>query len=378
MRVPARYAVHAAVLAVALAVAFQNVQGASASAAVKEANRLARFFELPDQGLITENVETLHLGTGGNEYASADIDVPKLALATDELETLSLVVSEEQPPTVTATAALAKPSIARTELADRPREEIVYHTVQPGQTISTIAEEYGLNIRTVLNANDLGETSIIKPGATLKILPLNGILHIVREGDTLESIAKKYTASVDKIADFNNIKGGAIKEGQQVIVPGGRRPAPAPKPTTTKIASNTGSSGGAFGPVSESGGDTSTLGSMVWPTTCRNVTQYRSYYHTGIDIACSDGAAIYAADGGTVSFTGWNGGYGYQVKIRQDDGTETAYAHIRPGGILVRNGQRVGRGQQIAEMGTTGYSTGYHVHFEVIVGGGFANPLDYL
>jgi murein DD-endopeptidase MepM/ murein hydrolase activator NlpD len=130
--------------------------------------------------------------------------------------------------------------------------------------------------------------------------------------------------------------------------------------------------------VTESGGDTSTLGSMVWPTTCRNVTQYRSYYHTGIDIACSDGAAIYAADGGTVSFTGWNGGYGYQIKVRQDDGTETAYAHIRPGGILVRNGQRVGRGQPIAEMGTTGYSTGYHVHFEVIVGGGFANPLDYM
>ena len=178
MRVPARYAVHGAVLVVALAVAFQNIQGASAQTAIKEANRLSRFFALPDQGLITENIETLHLGKGGGEYTAADIDVPKLALATNELETLSLVAAEEQAPTITATTALAKPSIARTELADRPREEIIYYTVKSGETVSTIAEEFGLNIRSVLNANDLGEKSIIKPGATLKILPVNGVLHI--------------------------------------------------------------------------------------------------------------------------------------------------------------------------------------------------------
>lgn len=378
MRVPARYAVHATVLVVALAVAFQNVQGASAQTATKEADRLARFVELPDQGLITEKALQQPTATGG-AYTSARLDVPKLALATDDLSAISLTVTDDLPPSVTDTTALTKPSISRTELADRPRQEIVFHTIKTGETISTIADEYGLSIRTVLNANDLGESSLIKPGAQLKILPVNGILHVVRNGDTLASIAKKYGASQDKIASFNNIKGGVIKAGQKVIVPGGRKPAP-PAPTRSfgsKLAF-AGSSGGAFGPQSESSGDTSTLGSMVWPNACRNITQYRTAYHTGIDIACPAGSTIVAADGGAVFFASWDGAYGYHVRIRHDNGLVTAYAHIQEGGILVRVGQRVARGQAIAHEGTTGNSTGPHLHFEVIRGGGFMNPLDYL
>lgn len=377
MRVPARYAVHAVLLVVASAVAYQNVTSTSLEAAFKSSDRLARFFDFSNEEEITEGLETLPKSTGGNGYLQAGIELPSLALAAEELEAGGLI-SNERDLSLTDSDALAKPSISLTTIAERPREEIIKYTVQPGDTISTIAEEFGLTTATVLAENNLGDTSVIKPDAQISILPVDGITHIVKDGDTLQAIAKKYQASLDKIVSFNKLPNAeSIKEGQKLIVPGGRRPAPpAPKPSTSsgvRIASNTGS---GFGPQTASGDGQST-GSLQWPIGCRTITQYFGW-HTGLDIACSFGTPLYAADGGTVQFAGWNGGYGYSVVVKHGGCLSTRYAHIKEGGIAVRVGQAVSQGQIVGYEGSTGFSTGPHIHFEVMCNGAFQNPLNYL
>ena len=128
---------------------------------------------------------------------------------------------------------------------------------------------------------------------------------------------------------------------------------------------------------------TASSGTYSWPIYGR-VTSYfggryifGSYsYHSGIDISASHGAAICAADGGTVTFSGWKGSYGKLVIITHDNGTKTYYAHNSS--LLVSAGQKVYKGQQIAKAGSTGRSTGTHCHFEVRVNGSAVNPLSYL
>lgn len=128
---------------------------------------------------------------------------------------------------------------------------------------------------------------------------------------------------------------------------------------------------------------TASTGSYSWPIRGR-ITSYfggrnifGSYsYHSGIDISASYGAAIKAADGGTVTFAGYKGSYGYLVIITHDNGTQTYYGHNSS--LLVSAGQKVYKGQQIAKAGSTGRSTGTHCHFEVRVNGTSVNPLSYL
>lgn len=103
-----------------------------------------------------------------------------------------------------------------------------------------------------------------------------------------------------------------------------------------------------------------------------------SSMHGGVDLAPGCGAPIFAAAGGTVEYAGWNGGYGYYVSVDHGDGTSTAYGHIASGGIAVRPGQGVGPGQLIAKVGTTGTSTGCHLHFEVRRGGSTTDPVAFL
>lgn len=375
MRVPARYIVHAVVLIVAVAVAFQNAQGASVQSLIKESDRLARYFELPTQNLITEKAEEIAIETSDEgSYYAANLDIPRLALASGDSEIIALASSTSEI-AVTSVTALAKPAMSQTALADHPRQAIISYAIQSGDTISTIAEEFGLSVQTLLWANKLSETSTIKPGANLKILPTNGVVHTVADGDTLESIAKKYQASLSKISDFNNIQGDVIKEGQELIIPGGRQPAPpkpAPAPSNQIAVANSGSS---FGSVSQSSGDTGSLGSLVWPSACSYISQYRTAYHTGIDIACPHGSGIFAADGGTVISAGWEGCYGNSIVVNHG-WAKTRYGHLSS--INVRVGQSVSQGQRIADEGTTGCSSGPHNHFEVMVGGVYQNPLSYL
>ena len=103
-----------------------------------------------------------------------------------------------------------------------------------------------------------------------------------------------------------------------------------------------------------------------------------STYHAGVDLAAGFNAPIYAAHAGTVTYAGWFGGYGNYISINHGDGSSTAYGHIVNGGILVHSGQQVAAGQQIARVGSTGNSTGPHLHFEVRINGSAINPVPFM
>lgn len=262
----------------------------------------------------------------------------------------------------------------RTNISQKPRSEIIEYEVKSGDTLSGIAIKFDISTDTVKWANNLDDVHSIKPGEKLKILPVSGVAHTVKSGDTLESVAKKYSAEQQPILDFpfNDVPDDLkLKIGQVLIIPDGRPPqAPAaPKLRPAPQYLNQGPTSPAF---NAPGG-----GSFVWPTR-GSLTQYFSWYHPGLDIANSSAPVITSADGGSVVVAGWpdNYGFGNRVVIDHGNGYRTTYAHMS--NIYVTVGQKVSRGQAIGQMGSTGRSTGTHLHFEIRYKGIAVNPLAIL
>ncbi len=274
--------------------------------------------------------------------------------------------------TTAANAALVKPGLAQTTTGDRPRESVIYYQVEPGDTVSTIAEKFNVSTNTILWENKLGPKDYIKPGDKLTILPLSGVSHQVASGETLEKIASKYEANLDEIMDYNQLAdSSAIQEDQILIIPGGIEPAP--KPTIQPSSSS--SSGFALFNIPPPS-SASTSATLLWPTTSRKISQYYKWGHLAIDIAGNYSSPVYAADSGRVEAVGWGTGYGNRIIINHGNGIKTLYAHHSK--MFVSTGDYVERGQTIGMIGCTGWCTGPHVHFEVIVNGSKANPLNYL
>ncbi len=269
--------------------------------------------------------------------------------------------------------AVANAADTHTNVSQKPRSEVIEYEVKGGDTLSSIADKFGVSTDTIKWANDLTDIHSIKPGQKLKILPLSGVAHTVKSGDTLQSVAKKYAANDQAILDFpfNDIPDDfSLKVGQVLIVPDGTPPevkAPAkPKPQPSFLAQ--GSSSPAF---NAPGG-----ASFSWPTQ-GILTQYFSWYHPGDDIANRSQPPVSAADGGTVTYAGWDStGYGNRVDINHGNGYVTRYAHLS--NIYIVYGQTVSRGQVIGQMGSTGRSTGPHLHFEIHYNGLPVNPLSIL
>ncbi len=115
---------------------------------------------------------------------------------------------------------------------------------------------------------------------------------------------------------------------------------------------------------------------MIWPTDLRTITQYYGWRHTGLDVDCHFTHHNYAADDGYVQFAGWKGGYGLTVEINHGNGIVTRYGHHAS--LAVADGQQISQGTPLGVCGTTGRSTGTHLHFEVIRNGKFVNPLEYI
>lgn len=251
--------------------------------------------------------------------------------------------------------------------------EISVHTVRPCtpercETLSHIAEMYGVSINTILWANDIKDPKSIQAGDTLVILPITGVRHVVKSGETLESIAKKYGAEnteevegiVGDILSYNRLVSRTdITVGDTVVVPGGviRQ---APQPSVTKKGST---------PTRTTG--SSSAAGFIHPVPSAIRTQGIHGYN-GVDLAAAVGTAIRASASGEVIVSkngGWNGGYGTYVVIKHANGTQTLYAHNSSNVVGV--GARVGAGETIGYVGSTGRSTGAHVHFEVR---GASNP----
>lgn len=261
-------------------------------------------------------------------------------------------------------ARLAQP---RTNIPWRPRLNVITYTVQPGDTVEAIAVTFTLSPTTIMWANPAIEDApdLLRLGQEVIILPIDGVYHKVVEGDTLEAIAEKYEAESEAIAScqYNNLTSPhySIDEGAWLIVPEGEKPY-VPKVVTSYAGS-----------VPEGARGT---GRFQWPVLGR-ITQGYWYGHRAIDIGAPTGSAILAADGGFVSFAGWTDvGYGYLVVIDHANGFVTYYAHQSK--IYVYVGQPVERGQVIGAVGSTGWSTGPHLHFEVRYYGTQQNPRAYL
>ncbi len=260
--------------------------------------------------------------------------------------------------------------------------EIITHEVQEGETLSSIAERYNLQVSTILWENDLKENAAIKPGQEVRILPVDGVRHKVARGETIYSIAKKYKLSEDDAEQANsgaqaivdypfnvflNDESFALATGQELIIPGGIKPSAAGSSTIAAISRYE---------QTPSAGAVSPTGQYVWPASGR-VTQGFYPYHRAVDIANRAGGPILAADAGTVVTVGWNaGGYGNHIVIDHGNGSRTLYAHLSV--MQVQLGQTVSRGSVIGQMGNTGRSTGTHLHFEIRTGEVLLNPLALL
>jgi len=259
-----------------------------------------------------------------------------------------------------------------TDVSQKPRSETEDYKVESGDTLSSIAQKKGISTETIRWANGL-TLDDIKPGQVLKILPVSGVSHKVSAGDTLESVAKKYSAQAQAIMDFpfNDVPDDfKLKIGQLLIVPDGSPPEvklPKAKPQPQYLAQGPNSPAfqAPFG------------AQFIWPAGGQ-LSQYYAWYHPGIDIANNSAPGIAASDGGVVVVAGWPDGQGYgnRVLIDHGNGYSSLYAHLS--NIYVSIGATVSRGQLIGQMGSTGRSTGIHLHLEIHYKGVPVNPLAIL
>lgn len=225
--------------------------------------------------------------------------------------------------------------------------QISVYIVRKGDTVSSVAEMFGVSANTIVWANDL-KSKVLREGQELVILPISGVRHTVRSGDTLQSLATKYKADLDDILTYNGLTATSkLAVGDVVIIPDG-----VISTTQTAITNQTGqvkvSSGYFIRPIS--GGRKS-----------QGIHGYN-----GVDIAAQTGTPIMAAAGGVVIIAktaGYNGGYGLYVAIKHSNGTQTVYAHMSRVNVSV--GQYVEQGQVIGAVGNSGRSTGPHIHFEI-------------
>ncbi len=264
---------------------------------------------------------------------------------------------------VASQARIARQVQVHTAIPDRPRLEVVTYTVQPGDTAEKIAAHFDLQPTTLLWSNPEMEKKpdLLTVGQVLTILPIDGAYHTVEYSDTLESVAESYKVDHEAIASctFNEIPAdGELVPGLKLIVPGGTKPYKTQEVTAYE------------GPVPDA---IQVRGYFSWPA-AGVLTQGYWYGHRAIDIGAPLGTAIRTADGGFVSFAGWTDiGYGYLVVVNHQNGYQTYYAHLS--NIFVQEGEVVQSAQVVGAMGSTGNSTGPHLHFEIRYNGFPTNPL---
>jgi murein DD-endopeptidase MepM/ murein hydrolase activator NlpD len=261
---------------------------------------------------------------------------------------------------------LSRAAVPITIIPERPREDVVEYTVVAGDTLYGIAKKFKLNAETIMFSNGLEKNpDLLRLGQKLVILPQDGILHTVAAKETLEKIAKDYKVTADAILNYPLNKfdtaNPQIAVGQRIIVPGAKKEIP-------QVAT-------VYRGSAPKGAKTGT-GRMIWPAS-GSLTQGYKPLHRALDLARGVGTPIKAADNGYVVVAGWsNVGYGNYIVVDHGNGIQTLYAHLSR--VFVRPGDVVTRGAVIGNMGSTGNSTGPHLHFEVIKRGVRVNPRSFL
>jgi murein DD-endopeptidase MepM/ murein hydrolase activator NlpD len=275
--------------------------------------------------------------------------------------------------------------VLHTTFPERPRLHVITYIVQPGDNIFNIAARFDLSPNTVVWSNREGIMDapwLLQQGLELFILPMDGVYHTVSVGETVTGIAAQY--EVEPAALYNDwndlVERESLRQGQLLVVPGGvgedvewepppRYPAPGPTGYSYGVCSGT--------PVSGPGA----VGWFVYPTGSREISGWyfhdpRNPGHIGLDYRCRSGDPIYAADNGVVTIAGWNGGYGIMVQINHGNGFITRYGHFNQ--LAVGCGHAVYQGTLLGYCGSTGWSTGAHLHFEIRENGVPLDPQIYL
>lgn len=255
------------------------------------------------------------------------------------------------------------------DMLDIPEvETISLYVVSTGDTVALVAKKFGVSENTIRWANNLSKKDVLHVGQNLAILPITGVKHKIQKGDTLATIAKKYQADVTDIAEYNGIeKGDRLVVGSIIVVPDGQvtevKKVTDKKTGVTKTVKvpGTGVSG-----VSAEKGYYSRPVTLTGNPRIRKTQGFHDRYNA-VDVGAPIGTPVLAmADGRvlvTKSVTGWNGGYGGIIIVQHSNGSQTLYAHLSS--IQVSIGESVSRGQKIGEVGSTGRSTGPHLHFEI-------------
>lgn len=288
-------------------------------------------------------------------------------VSADELEAIA-----DQENLVQNNNILIKPDLVATKKVKQSRDSIIYYAVETGDTISTIAAKFDISVNTILWENNLSAYSLIRPSDKLAILQVSGITYKVKSGDTIDNIAKNFNVESSAILEINKLaNNNRLRIGDQLIIPGGKKNSYAKQPVVhynglTAITDLLKPK--AIKPLKGN--------KMSWPTVGYRITQYYSWGHHAIDIANKVGTPIYAADAGTIEILGWQRGYGNTIVINHGGGKKTRYGHMSK--FYAKKGQFVDKGEAIAAMGSTGRSTGPHLHFEIIIDNVKYNPLNYI
>ncbi len=280
-------------------------------------------------------------------------------------------------------SGLLSEQIALAATEEKPvqaRAEIQTYTVQTGDTIEGIAARFNLQPTTLIWSNDAVEKSpdSLQVGQVLKILPTNGIYYTVQSNDSLNGIADKFKAKIEDIlaSSLNNLQTDTpLQPGMQIVIPSGVK-----EWKQQVVVQSNNSNAGSRASTSYAAPVAPTYnspGNFGWPTAASTISQGFWWGHRALDIAQAVGVPIYASESGYISYAGWNyTGYGNMITINHGSGFESLYGHLSE--WYVDPGQYVSKGQLIGAMGSTGNSTGPHLHFEIRVNGVPSNPYFYL
>jgi murein DD-endopeptidase MepM/ murein hydrolase activator NlpD len=335
---------------------------------------VSEFTASEDDGLIEElagnNVLAPNTDFGYLDNSSVAVGKMKITTSTEEIDGGFLADLRGQNDEM-----VVKPELATTAKSKKTRKTTIEYVVQPGDVIGLIADSFDISVNTILWENSLTAYSLIRPGDKLIILPATGITYKVGKGETLGAIASKYDVSAEEILVANSLpEDSKLSVGEKLFLPGAQKIYVAAP--VAKVVYN-------YSPVQvikdllKPSPEAVVSSRMLWPTVGHILTQYFSWRHGGLDIANKQGTPVYAADDGVIIDAGWStSGYGNKIDIDHGGGKVTRYGHAVK--LLVKKGDVVKKGDIIMLMGTTGHSTGPHLHFEVRINGKVQNPLSYI
>ena len=293
-----------------------------------------------------------------------------LAASTIEKEQANIKIADAAAPLPTLSgSALLKPNFASAGLL--PKRDTEVYQVRGGDTVTRIASAYGVSVDTIVWENNLSANGRIRPGQMLTILPISGVKHIVKDQENIASIAKKYGVDAEDIMEYNEIElEDHIFPGEEIIIPDGVKKVP---PTPQRQQYLAGLQKEDYRKVEVPADYQGASSGLIWPMpAATRLSQKFWSRHRAIDVPCRDCQVIAAAEG-IVELSGWQRGYGNTIVLNHGNGLKTRYGHGKE--LLVAAGASVQQGQAIMISGSTGRSSGPHLHFEVKKNGELLDPL---